>query len=78
MPENEIIAGIHRHREAFARECHFAVQEMARRYRAEQERSAAAGHPVVSFVHEAEVAGSCLGREHPPKPGGSQNSRFTD
>ena len=68
MPENEIIAEIHRHREAFARECHFDVQEMARRYREEQERYAAAGHPVVSFVHEAEDAGSSLLREDPPKP----------
>ena len=46
MPENEIIAEIHRHREEFARECHFDVQELA--------RHAAAGHPVLSFVHEGE------------------------
>ena len=68
MLENEIIAEIHRHREEFARECGFDVQEMARRYRAEQARYAAAGHPVVSFVHEAEETGSSLVREDPPKP----------
>ena len=68
MPENEIIAEIHRHREEFARECNFDVQEMARRYRAEQARYAAAGHPVVSFVHEREEAESCVVREDSPKP----------
>ena len=68
MPENEIIAEIHRHREEFARECHFDVKEMARRYREEQEHYAASGHEVVSFVHEAEETDACVVREDPPKP----------
>ena len=68
MPENDIVAEIHRHREDFARECHFDVEEMARRYRKEQERYAAAGHPIVSFVKEAEESDSYLVREDPPKP----------
>ena len=67
MPKNDIIAEIHRHREEFARECHFGVQEMARRYREEQERFDAAGHPVVSFVQEAEETESYLPREDSPK-----------
>ena len=68
MPENDLIAEIRRYREEFARECHFDVKEMGRRYREEQERYAAVGHQVVSFVHEAEEAESCVVREDPPKP----------
>ena len=67
MPENEIIAEIHRHRETVARECGYdAGKIMAYDRRRETER-ADADHPLVSFVAD-ETAESCVVREEPPKP----------
>ena len=67
MPENEIIAEIHRTREQFARECGFDVREMGRRIRAEEAEYAAKGWKLVSFADENEPADSCILREEPPE-----------
>jgi hypothetical protein len=70
LPENEIIAEIHRHREEFARECGYDVKEMLRRYRAAEQRATAEGHPLVSFVHEKDSAETSAIREDPPQAEG--------
>ena len=66
MPENEIIAEIHRHREEFARECGFDIHEMARRMRAKEAELAAEGWTFASFAKD-ESPESCVVREEPPK-----------
>jgi hypothetical protein len=72
MAENEIIAEIHRHREALARQCGYDVEKLSAYYRECQARYAALGHPVVSFVHENEPADSAVVREEPPKTEGKK------
>ena len=67
MPENEIIAEIHRYREEFARECGFDVHEMSRRMRAKEAALAAQGWKFVSFADEKAPDESCVLREEPPK-----------
>ena len=66
MPENEIIAEIHCHREEFARECGFDVHEMFRRVRDSESELEAEGWKFASPA-EAELEESCVVREEPPK-----------
>lgn len=68
MPDNEIIAEIHRHREAVARECGYDVAKIMAYYRRREKEREDADHPVVSFVHKTEASDSCVVREDPPKP----------
>lgn len=50
MPGNEIIAEIHRHREAIARECGYDVAKIMACYRRRENERKDADHPVVSFM----------------------------
>jgi len=67
MPENEIIAEIHRHREAVARECGYDVTKLMAYYRRREAERADAEHPLVSFV-KSDAGETCVVREEPPKP----------
>ena len=66
MPENEIIAEIHRHREAVARDCGYDAAKLMAHYRRREKERADAGHPIVSFVRR-DTNESCIVREDPPK-----------
>ena len=66
MPENEIIAEIHGHREAVARDCGYDAAKMMAHYRRREKERTDAKHPLVSFVHRDAVE-SCIVREEPPK-----------
>ena len=50
MPENEIIAEIHRHREAVARDCGYDAAKLTARYRRQEKERADADHSLVSLV----------------------------
>ncbi|MEO6789001.1 MAG: hypothetical protein ABI318_22995 [Chthoniobacteraceae bacterium] len=65
MPENGIIAGIHRHREAVARKCGYDVAKPMACYRRRDTERADAGHPLVSFV-KSDANETCIVREEPP------------
>ncbi len=65
MPENEIIAEIHRHREEFARDCGFDVREMFRRILTNEDQLEAEGWKFASPA-EAELEESCVLREESP------------
>ena len=67
MPENEIIAEIHRHREVVARECGYDAAKLMAHYRLLEKERTDAEHPLVSFVHR-DTDESCIVREDPPKP----------
>ena len=67
MPENEIIAEIHRHREALARACDYDVAKLMAYYRRREAERADDGHPLVSFAG-SEAGETCVVREEPPKP----------
>ncbi|MEK7677253.1 MAG: hypothetical protein AAB676_15600 [Verrucomicrobiota bacterium] len=70
MPANEIIAEIHRHREALARECGYNVKTLMDYYRQREAERETAGHELVSFVEPAADQNLCALREEPPqKPG---------
>lgn len=64
MPDNEIIAEIHRHREAVARECGYDAAQLMAYYRRREAEREDDGHPLVSFV-EAKPD-SCNVLEEPP------------
>ena len=49
MPENEILAEIHRVREDIARECHFDVNELFARLRRTQAKAEADGWKIVDL-----------------------------
>jgi hypothetical protein len=66
VPENEIIAEIHRHREAVARKCDYDVGKMMEYYRRREAERADPSHPLVSFTDAKPE--SCAVREEPPKP----------
>jgi hypothetical protein len=63
MAENEIIAEIHRHREALARQCDYDVEKLSAYYRERQARYAAQGWQIANQSAENE---SCITREEPP------------
>ena len=66
MAENEIIAEIHRHREAVARECDYdAAKIMAYYRRREAERPNDDGHRLISPAKPE--PDSCVVREEPPE-----------
>lgn len=67
MPANEIIAEIHRHREALARECDFDVKKLMAYYRQRETKREAAGQELVSFVAETKDETSYALREEPPQ-----------
>jgi hypothetical protein len=67
MPENEIIAEIHRHREAVARDCGYNAAKLMAHYRRREKERADADHPFVSFVRR-DADESCIVREDPLKP----------
>ena len=64
MPENEIIAEIHRHREELARQCGYDIHKLMAYYR---EREAAGGRKLVSFAPSDADAGASVVREEPGK-----------
>jgi len=64
MPENPIIAEIHRHREEVARQCDFDPVKLIDYYRRREQERKDATHPLVSpSVAQAET---CVVREEPP------------
>ncbi len=67
MPENEIIAKIHRHREAVARGCGYDVAKLMAYYRRRETERGDAEHPLVSFL-KSDASKTCVVREEPPKP----------
>jgi hypothetical protein len=67
MPENEIIAEIHRHREKVAREHDFDVDKLSAHFRSLEAGYAAKGWKFVSFAEEPAPDDSSLLREEPPK-----------
>ena len=68
MNANEIIADIHRHREALARTCGYDVKKLMDYYRRREHEHPAAGHRLpVKVSPPASEAASAL-REEPPKP----------
>ncbi|MEI6396343.1 MAG: hypothetical protein WCT12_35215 [Verrucomicrobiota bacterium] len=68
MPANEIIAEIHRHREALARECDYDVKKLMAYYRRRETEREDTGQKLVSFVAETKEEIVCDLREEPPKP----------
>lgn len=66
MPENEIIAEIHRHREAVARDCDYDAAKLMAHYRRREKERADADHPLVSLV-KSNADETCVVREEPPK-----------
>ena len=64
MPENTIIAEIHRHREEVARECDFDPAKLIAYYQQREQERNDVGHPLVTFS-SAEPE-SCVLREEPP------------
>jgi len=56
MPENEILAEIHRVREDIARECHFDVKELFARLRRTQAKAEADGWKVVDLSAQSAKA----------------------
>ena len=68
MPENEIIAEIHRHRAEHARECNYDVDVIFARMGEELERLKAEGWEVVSLSPRRIEEPTCVVREEPPKP----------
>ena len=68
MPANEIIAEIHRHRAALARECDYDVKKLMAYYRRRETEREDTGQKLVSFVAETKEENVCDLREEPPKP----------
>ena len=68
MPANELIAEIHRHREALARECDYDVKKLLAYYRRRETEREHTGQKLVSFVAHAKEENVCDLREEPPKP----------
>ena len=69
MPENEIIAEIHRHREELARQCGYDIHKLMAYYREREAASEAGGRKLVSFAPSDADAGTCVVREDPAEPG---------
>ena len=65
MPENSIIAEIHRHREEVARECDFDPAKLMAYYRRRELERSDDGHPLVTFSPVDND--SCIVREELPK-----------
>jgi len=68
MPENEIIAEIHRHREELARQCGYDIHKLMAYYREREAVSEAGGRKLVSFAPSDAEAGPCVVREEPDQP----------
>ena len=69
MPENEIIAEIHRTRAEIARECDYDVDKLFAYFRQRTAQLLAEGWKVADLptpTHEADE--SCVVREEPPEP----------
>ena len=64
MPENAIIAEIHRHREAVARECGYDAARLMAYYRRRETERGDHEHPLVSAIENK--AESSVVREEPP------------
>jgi len=64
MPENAIIAEIHRHREAVSRECVYDAAALIAYYSRREAERGDDGHPLVSLIEKK--ADSCIVREEPP------------
>lgn len=68
MPENEIIAEIHRTRADIARECDHDVDKLFAYLRKKTAEFQAAGWEVADIAAEQREAGeNCVFREEPPK-----------
>ena len=63
MPENTIIAEIHEHREALARECNFDADQLIAHYRRLEAERNNSKHPLVMPAD----SDPCMLREEPPK-----------
>ena len=64
MAENEIIAEIHRHREAVARQCDFEPARLIAYYRRLEQDRTDGDHPLIA--HSSEEEEPILLREEPP------------
>ena len=67
MPENAIIAEIHRHREAVARECGYDAAKLMAYYSRRETERGDDGHPLISLIENKTE--SCAVREEPPASG---------
>lgn len=65
VPENEIIAELHRHRAAVARECDYDATKLMAYYRRREAERTDESHPLVCFTDAKSE--SCIVREEPPK-----------
>ena len=68
MNANEIIADIHRHREALARTCGYDVQKLMDYYRRREQEHPAIGHRLLDKVFPPVPEPASALREEPPKP----------
>jgi hypothetical protein len=68
MNGNEVIADIHRHREALARSCGYDVKKLMDYYRRREKEQPAAGHRLLDNVSPAAAEATTALREEPPKP----------
>lgn len=65
MAENPIIAEIHQHREAIARQCDFDLEKLVSYYRRKELAHRDVENPLVSLAESPDVTRL---REDPPKP----------
>jgi hypothetical protein len=76
MPENEILAEIHRHREELARSCGYDVKKLMDYYRHREAQPDAPEHKLVSYTPAPPPGESDLVlREQPPEQKGSANEK---
>ena len=68
MNANELIADIHRHREALARTCGYDVKKLMDYYRRREQEHPVAGHPLLDKVFPPAPELASALREEPPKP----------
>ena len=68
MPENAIIAEIHRHREELARSCGYGVKKLMDYYRRREAQTDVPGHELLSLMpHRPETESTSVLREEPPR-----------
>ncbi len=68
MNGNEIIADIHRHREALSRSCGYDVKKLMDYYRRREKEHPEAGHRLLDNVSPEAAASTCALREEPLNP----------
>lgn len=65
MPENEIIAEIHRQRQELAHRCGYDIEKLMTYYRQREAASEAGGRRLVSFAPSHASSAACVVREDP-------------